>query len=89
MARLTKWDAVRGCYVIVPDSTQNHIQKLGELEDRAEGKKMVASGTHSNSNGEITYPIMRCGWCRKPVEEPSYSFCPYCGWKLNRSEDEQ
>ena len=33
MARLTKYDPVRECYVIVPDSTTNHIQRLGELED--------------------------------------------------------
>lgn len=78
MARLTKWDSVRGCYVIEPDSTTNHIQKLGELEDRDEAKKVVC--------GEELF-IMACPICKRTLRG-SDNFCSECGQRLKWSEDE-
>lgn len=81
MARLTKYDSVRNCYVMRPDAKQGeHIQRLGKYEDMEEGKELVEMGTHGYGDG--TDPIMCCGWCMKPIEEPSFKFCPYCGWKI-------
>lgn len=92
MARITKWDSVRGCYVIVPDSTQNHIQRLGELEDRDEAKNVVYKPI------DVGYTIKepRCAGCDKPLDdvfnivdaELDITFCPYCGQRLKWGEDE-
>lgn len=76
MARITKWDSVRGCYVIVPDSTQNHIQRLGELEDRDEESQILHDA----------YRIPACAICRSTLEE-GVNFCPSCGQRLKWSED--
>lgn len=76
MARLTKWDSVRGCYVIVPDSTQNHIQRLGELEDRDEAKEPK----YTNGFGA------ECPKCAR-VFECEFDFCPECGQRMKWSED--
>ena len=78
MARLTKWDAVRGCYVIVPDSTQNHIQRLGMYEDRDEAKKVVC--------GEELF-VMICPICKGTLKG-SDNFCSECGQRLKWSENE-
>ena len=73
MSRITKWDEVRECYVIDPDSTQNHIQRLGELEDKDEVKEIEAA-----DNGQYICPTCRVvkdgGWW--------HTFCPICGQRL-------
>lgn len=71
MARLTKWDTMRGCYVIEPDSTTNHIQKLGELEDRDEERAL-------NMDTEFGAECPVCGY----TEEDKFEFCPHCGQRL-------
>lgn len=78
MSRLTKWDEVRQCYVIDPDSTQNHIQRLGELEDRDEVKVMIQ-----------VYGEWKCPSCdvsrtipETMVDDPQFRFCPACGQRL-------
>lgn len=76
--RLTRWDEVRQCYVINPDNNQNHIQKLGQLEDRDEVKVMVQ-----------VFGEWRCPSCDAPrtipetmVDDPQFRFCPGCGQRL-------
>ena len=87
MARLTKWDAVRGCYVIVPDSTQNHIQRLGELEDRDEAKEPKKVDGHTFCPNCKTEEIT--GWDFYDEAPILFNFCPYCGQSLDWSEEEQ
>ena len=73
MSRLTKWDEVRQCYVIDPDSTQNHIQRLGELEDRDEAKEIVLDGGY------------HCPSCNKDLLLTymcEVGFCENCGQRL-------
>ena len=79
MARLTKWDAVRECYVIVPDSTTNHIQKLGELEDRDEYKAVYAD----------QFGNWHCPGCHEEFGLVDYDnpFCQHCGQRLKWSDD--
>ena len=78
MARLTKWDAVRGCYVIVPDTDQNHIQRLGELEDRDEYKAVYAD----------QFDDWHCPGCHEELDLVDYEnpFCPHCGQRLKWGE---
>ena len=75
MSRLTKWDPVRECYVIEPDSTQNHIQRLGELEDKAEPKNVYAK-----DDGERWF----CPGCDEELELEDYEnpYCKFCGQRL-------
>ncbi len=68
MKRLTRYDAVRGCYVIIPDNDQNHIQKLGQLEDRDEAKDVI--------NIDL---INQCPICHCEVDD---DFCSECGQRL-------
>ena len=71
MARITKWDEVRECYVIDPDSTQNHIQRLGELEDRDEAKRVEIE-----RNDEV------CPTCGHIFKDDYCEFCDECGQRL-------
>lgn len=82
MKRLTRYDDVRGCYVIVSDTDQNHIQRLGELEDRDEAKKPV-----------LDVDVWKCPTCGREVEYQKlinenawlggqFDFCPDCGQRL-------
>ena len=74
MARLTKYDIVRGCYVITPDSIGNHIQKLGKLEDRDEVKLIK----HTTVDNEYEYECGNCG----AIVLYRDNFCPECGQRL-------
>ena len=92
MARITKYDSVRGCYVIEPDNNQNHIQRLGELEDRDEAKEVI----YEPFDAEFSEDIMcyRCSVCKERVEgddgfpERSFAFCPFCGHRLKWGDDD-
>ena len=77
MARLTKYDPVRECYVIVPDSTTNHIQRLGELEDRDEAKDIIAKG---NDFKRYYCPICDIEIHAKYLMQ--VGFCENCGQRL-------
>jgi hypothetical protein len=76
MDRLTRFDKTRGCYVINPDGT-NHIQRLGELEDRDEAKSVYV-------NKDIRY----CPKCNAEFDYNQYraSFCAWCGQRLKWGE---
>lgn len=74
MARLTKYDKVRGVYVIDPDASGNHIQKLGKLEDRDTANR-IAQTTVDN---EYEYG---CGSCLSVVSRED-NFCSWCGQRL-------
>ena len=83
MSRITKWDEVRECYVIDPDSTQNHIQRLGELEDRDEEKKWV-----SWTDDRMDYakcPVCGYGDEGEILMKETPGFCPSCGQRLKVS----
>lgn len=71
MSRLTMFDAVRGCYVIDPDATGNHIQKLGQLEDRDEEAQALYDADK----------IPSCAICKATLEEGA-NFCKICGQRL-------
>ena len=72
--RLTRWDEVRQCYVINPDNNQNHIQKLGQLEDRDEVRRIG----YKTVDGEYEYG---CGKCGAFVRNED-NFCSECGQRL-------
>ena len=77
MSRITKFDSVRGCYVIEPDNNQNHIQRLGELEDRDEAKKVYV-------NNDLWY----CPNCKEMLDyyDEQEPFCRRCGQRLDWSD---
>ena len=75
MARLTTWDVVRGCYVIDPNASGNHIQKLGRLEDRDEPRR--------KKHGDAEEIEFECGAC-DAVVTGSQTFCHECGQRLRR-----
>lgn len=79
MDRLTRFDKTRGCYVINPDGT-NHIQRLGELEDRDEAKSVYV-------NNDIYY----CPKCNAEFDYIQYrnSFCVWCGQRLKWGEEDK
>ena len=79
MSRLTTFDAVRNVYVIDPDASGNHIQKLGELEDRDEKKEVIVRRTDGGGGHLIACPS--CNG-KLPSEVLESSFCPYCGQRL-------
>ena len=89
MARLTKYDAVRGCYVIVPDTDQNHIQKLGQLEDRDEAKDVIYNNNY-DADGDIVYKSAICPICQAEINDEELiwrsAFCPSCGQRLKWGE---
>lgn len=74
MKRLTRYDAVRGCYVIMPDNDQNHIQKLGQLEDRDDVRRVE----YKTVDGEYEYECGKCG----AVARRGDNFCSECGQRL-------
>lgn len=75
--RLTEWDSVHGCYVIKPDASGNHIQKLGKLEDRDEANRME----YTTTDNEYEY---ECGHCSSIVLSRD-NFCPCCGQRLREA----
>ena len=80
MARITTYDKLRGCYVIEPDNDQNHIQRLGELEDRDEAKEWI----HWTDDRK---DYAKCPTCDYGEEGEVYAknatpFCPACGQRL-------
>lgn len=86
MDRLTRFDKTRGCYVINPDGT-NHIQRLGELEDRDEAKSVVYKPV------DVGYTIKepRCAGCDEPLGDVFnivVTFCPNCGQRLKWGDTE-
>ena len=90
MARITTYDKLRGCYVIEPDNNQNHIQRLGELEDRDEAKELVRDGDLCRcpccgyeKNG-ILYSKADCN----DVGIYWFNFCQNCGQRLKWGEDD-
>ena len=84
MSRLTKWDDVRECYVIDPDSTQNHIQRLGELEDRDEEKTWVH--WTDDRKDYVKCPVCDYGEEGEILLKEAPGFCPSCGQRLVVSE---
>ena len=89
MKRLTRYDDVRGCYVIVPDSTTNHIQKLGQLEDRDEAKEVIYQ-YDGYADGCPVCDVANCPNCNEEFEDGALTwdaeFCPSCGQRLKWSE---
>lgn len=79
MARITTYDKLRGCYVIEPDNNQNHIQRLGELEDRDEAKAL---------NMDTGFGV-ECPTCGRTIEDDGFDFCPACGQHLKWGEDNE
>mgnify|MGYP002526372415 CR=1 FL=1 len=79
MDRLTRFDKTRGCYVINPDGT-NHIQRLGELEDRDEAKSVYV-------NNDVYY----CPKCNAEFDYNQYraSFCTWCGQRLKWGKEDK
>lgn len=75
--RITKFDMVRKCYVVLPEAPQGQaIQRLGMYEDRDDPKR----NTYEDGNGGISN---ECGACGMPVSA-SDNFCCYCGQRLRR-----
>lgn len=77
MDRLTEFDKTRGVYVIKPDATGNHIQRLGILEDRDEPRRNKYAGSKSPDAD------FECGACGADVGS-SYNFCPWCGQRVKK-----
>lgn len=82
MSRLTKWDEVRQCYVIDPDSTQNHIQRLGELEDRDEAKAWIM--WTDDRMDYVRCPVCDYGSEGEILMKEAPGFCPSCGQRFRR-----
>lgn len=82
MKRITTFDRTRGVYVIEPDATGNHIQKLGTLEDRDEPRRNKYADSKSPDAD------FECGACGADVGS-SYNFCPWCGQRLQNTEVEE
>ena len=78
MARITTYDNLRGCYVIEPDNDQNHIQRLGELEDRDEAKEPIR-----DERGHTRCPI-----CKGYNIQIRNAFCQDCGQHLKWGDDD-
>lgn len=78
MDRLTEFDKTRGVYVIKPDATGNHIQRLGMYEDRDTPKVEIRRDHYSEGDAEL-----ECGNCEAPVGA-SYIFCPWCGQRVKK-----
>lgn len=85
MIRVTKYDSMRKCYVVLPDAPQGSIiQRLGLYEDRDEATMPMSAGDGGK--------IIRCISCNGiiPVEnEKLYSFCPWCGQRLLPDNEEE
>ena len=83
MERLTKFDAMRNCYVMRPDARQgDNIQRLGLYEDRDE--VCVPYGDSGKT--------VRCGRCKGIILEIKgelYSFCPWCGQRLLKKKENE
>lgn len=77
MDRITTFDRVRGVYVIKPDATGNHIQRLGMLEDRDEPRRNKYADSKSPDAD------FECGACGADVGS-SYNFCPWCGQRVKK-----
>jgi hypothetical protein len=78
MARITTYDKLRGCYVIEPDNNQNHIQRLGELEDKEEPKAVT-----DDSKFAICPRCKENGlYMQTPSMVIRFDYCPYCGQHL-------
>ena len=74
MDRLTKYDEIRKCYVILPDAKQGeHVQRLGMYEDRDEAKIPKVQ----NIEG-----FNLCPSCKTETYDV-YNFCPICGQRLD------
>lgn len=56
------------------------IQRLGELEDRAEGEWKKVSEQ---------YPRYSCTACNHLYNNKGYKYCPHCGAKMKGETDEQ
>ena len=88
MERLTKFDSMRGCYVMKPEVEQGkHIQKLGEYEEKDEARLVDFFGDKSE---ECCADCPACGCllvdgCIGLPE--NYNFCPACGQRLKWVED--
>ena len=80
MKRLTTFDKIRGVYIIEPDTTGNHIQRLGMYEDR--DTPNMDTFTEVDDDGTEEY-VFECGKCHYPVGS-SYNFCPECGQRVRR-----
>lgn len=78
MKRITTFDRMRGVYVIKPDATGNHIQRLGMLEDRDEARACVYTSLHEP----------QCCNCGYLIADNNYTFCPWCGQRLQTEVDE-
>lgn len=85
MARITTYDKLRGCYVIEPDNNQNHIQRLGELEDRDEAKE-VTYQYDGYADGNPVCDVAACPNCDGEFDAGDLTwgadFCPTCGQHL-------
>lgn len=70
MDRITKFDTIRGCYVIDPNAVGNHVQRLGVYEDRDTEKEVgIRDGL----------PI--CPSCGDILEEVPH-YCANCGQRV-------
>lgn len=69
--RLTKYDDLRGVYVMRPDvELGEHIQRLGKYEDRDEAMEII-----------VEDKTMRCRSCGSILIDV-LNFCEYCGQRL-------
>lgn len=83
MDRLTRFDKTRGCYVINPDGT-NHIQRLGELEDRDEVKAWIP--WTDDRKDYVKCPTCDYGEEGEVYMKDASPFCPACGQRLKVGE---
>ena len=80
MVRLTVWDKIHECYTIKPEVRQGlNIQKLGTLEDRDEARACVYTSLHEP----------QCCNCGYLISDDNYTFCPWCGQRLQNTEVEE
>lgn len=80
MERLTKFDAMRNCYVMRPDARQgDNIQRLGRYEDRDEARACVYTSLHE----------LQCCNCGYLIADDNYTFCPWCGQRLQEEKENE
>lgn len=104
--RLTKFNPETGQYEYIENAkTQEEfnaqrkavIQKLGELEDRAEGEwKDVQRPYETSAGRKGSSPYRLCSVCKweYPVVTvgqhlKKYKYCPNCGARMKGADDEQ